>query len=99
MKKKLFVIAASMFICFFSFKTFAQVAPGDSGDGSGDPVSFTFKRNNGNGTAGGEAEIRVSFKVLPEHLPLIAEIVYEGSVISGIVMGAVDPSPFEKKGY
>ena len=102
MKKKLIPIAVFvLFISLFSSNSFAQADPGGSGSGGGtiDPSPVSFKRNNGNGTCGGEAEIRVSFSELPEYLPIIAEIKYEGNPITGVVTGDIDPSQFATKGY
>ena len=104
MKKKLFSLAIIFIISSVSFTTYGQSAPGDSGDGSGsgDPslvLPSSFKRNNGNGTCGGEAEIRVCFSVLPVHLPVITEIKYEGGSIKGLVFSEVDASKFARKGY
>jgi hypothetical protein len=105
MKKRFFPIAVFvLFISLFSSNTFAQPAPGDSGDGGPDGVGSTqpspvsFKRNNGNGTCGGEAQIRVAFNLLPDYLPVMEEIKYEGRTIP-VVFGDIDASQLVKKGY
>ena len=105
MKKKLFPIAVFvLIISFFSSNSFAQSAPGDSGGGGVDgevpsqPSPLSFKRNNGNGTCGGEAQIRVAFDLKPDYFPVIEEIKYEGHTIP-VVVGDIDASQLAKKGY
>lgn len=109
MKKKLFPIAA--FVLLLSSGSFAQTAPGDSGDGEGysDPDSLIvirlqpppvyFKRNNGNGTCGGVAEIRVYFSAFPDYPPTIEEIRSEARAVTGVVINDIDASEFTRKGY
>lgn len=85
-------------ICIFSTVTFAQTDPGGSGtggtgtggtgDGGGTVITtcpdVTFKRNNGNGTCWGYAQIRVTF---PDQFaqgftpPKIIAITYQGNPI------------------
>jgi hypothetical protein len=104
MKKKLFQIAGILFISFFSVTTFAQ---SDSGGAAGcadggvpsQPSPVSFRRNNGDGTCGGQAQIRVAFDLKPLYLPVIEEIKYEGQTIPGIVYGEIDSSQLAKKGY
>ena len=105
MKKRFFPIAVFvLFISLFSSNTFAQPVPGDSGDGGpngevpSQPSPVSFKRNNGNGTCGSEAQIRVAFNLLPDYLPAIEEIKYEGRTIP-VVFGDIDASQLAKKGY
>jgi hypothetical protein len=105
MKKKLFPIAVFvLFISLFSLNSFGQSAPGDSGSGGVDgevpsqPSPVSFKRNNGNGTCGGEAQIRVAFDKKPDWFPFIEEIKYEGHSIP-VVFGDIDASQLARKGY
>lgn len=105
MKKKLFPITVFvLFISLFSLNSFAQPAPGGSGSGgvdgevSSQPSPVSFKRNNGNGTCGGEAQIRVAFDKKPDWFPVMEEIKYEGRTIP-VVFGDIDASQLAKKGY
>ncbi len=97
MKKKLLTFTVSLLsLCIFSTAAFSQTAPGDDGTGSGGvdgggttgtqpPVTtcpdVSFKRNNGNGTCWGYAQIRVTF---PDQFaanftpPKIISITYKG---------------------
>lgn len=103
MKKKL-SIAAVLFLSFFSVATFAQDVPGDWGSGGPDghpksqPSPVAFKRNNGNGTCGREAEIRLYFKAKPDYMPTIQGILYEGNRINCDI-NPIDTSLLAKKGY
>ena len=103
MKTKLFT-AAILFLCFFSVTTFAQEDAGGSAGGGADvhPVSqpspVFFKRNNGNGTCGGEAQVRLYFKAKPDYLPTMQAVMYEGSVIQ-VNINPIDTSMLSKKGY
>lgn len=108
MKKRSFSIAAFvLFISLFSSAAFAQDDSGGSSGGSdggpdGHPISqpspVSFKRNNGNGTCGGQAEIRVAFNLIPDYSPTMQEIMYEGRRIP-VNIHPVDPSLLIKKGY
>lgn len=105
MKKRSFCLAGFLLLLsFLSSNTFAQPAPGDWGDGgpNGEPKSQPsptyFKRNNGNGTCGREAEIRVSFTLIPDYFPTIREIMYAGNRIN-VDINPIDASALLKKGY
>jgi hypothetical protein len=102
MKKKSIPIAVFvLFISLFCFKTFAQSDPGGSaGGGISQPSPVSFKRNNGNGTCGGVAEIRVSFSAIPDYLPTIEEIRIDGARGAiAFVIDNMDMSPLAQKGY
>jgi hypothetical protein len=105
MKKRLFSTAVlALFISLFCSDSFAQPDPGGSagGEPDGHPISqpspISFKRNNGNGTCRGEAEIRVAFNLIPDYMPALEEIKYQGNSI-GFVLGNIDTSQVAKKGY
>ena len=93
MKKKLLSFAVIVLsVCLFTTKTFAQVAPGDDGsggtppDGGGttgttvpaQPLGYHFTRNNGDGTCGGEAQIRLYYTTAPAVAPVLTQIYYQG---------------------
>ena len=106
MKKILHLfIALLISITFFSNSTSAQPAPGGSGDGGGvsnspQPCPVSFKRNNGNGTCGGDAQIRLSFNQLPEFAPTLVGILYDGVEITTVHMPVIgDVSNLASKGY
>lgn len=88
-------------ISLYGSNSFAQGAPGDSGSGGGftETSPLSLKRNNGNGTCGGEAEFRVAFSTLPDDLPIIAQVRSDTRDIPGIVIDNIDASPFVQKGY
>lgn len=82
MKKKLlsltFIILS---ICFVSASSFAQIAPGDSGSGTPvppQPLAYHFTRNNGDGTCGGAAQIRLYYTTAPTVAPVLTQIYYNG---------------------
>lgn len=95
MKKNYLKFAFLMLsICFFTAKTFAQTAPGDSGSGGTggtidggtttatpppQPLAIHFTRNNGDGTCGGEAQIRMYYSTAPTAAPVLTQIYYNGS--------------------
>lgn len=102
MKKKLFlIVVAVLCISAYSSTIFAQAIPGgsDNGEGFTETSPVSLKRNNGNGTCGGEAEFRVAFSTLPDDLPIIAQIRSDTRDIKGIVIDNIDASPFAQKGY
>jgi hypothetical protein len=110
MKKKL-MTAIVLFVTLYSSNTFAQTAPGDSGDGGIDggqdthptiqlqPAPLSFKRNNGDGTCGGEGEIRVVFPYMPDYLPTIDQVRAFERDVQGIVIEGGAGSEFQQKGY
>ena len=57
-----------------------------------------FKRNNGNGTCGSEAEIRMYFTTCPATAPIIDSIRANG-VIANVTISAPDSSNCASKGY
>ncbi len=106
MKKLLFTSIMLISICLTSIKTFAQPAPGNSGGGIGgggaavQPCPVSFKRNNGNGTCGGDAQIRLSFNQLPQFAPELVLVSYDGAEITTIIMPVEgDVSNLASKGY
>lgn len=92
MKKNLFSLAILVLSITISSKTFAQEAPGGSGDGSGSidagtaagpstaiqPSAVQFFRNNGDGTCGGSAQIRLYYTTVPTIAPTLDNIIYNG---------------------
>lgn len=57
-----------------------------------------FKRNNGNGTCGSQAEVRMFFSSCPATAPIIDSIRANG-VIANVTVGAPDDSKCASKGY
>ena len=94
MKRKLLSFTI-LFVAFtvFSISSFAQVVPGGSGDGSGtppdgggttgtpipQPTAIHFTRNNGDGTCGGLAQIRLYYTTAPTVAPVLTQIEYNGA--------------------
>lgn len=100
MKKVFFrAVTVLLYTFLFSSSAFAQVVPGgsggggviDPGTGGGGvvydcPQSYSFKRNNGNGwgVCHGDAQIRIAFTQLPQVIPQLTGIYYEGNKITTI---------------
>ncbi len=83
--------------------TFAQTRDtGGSADGSclTYPSPSLFKRNNGQGTCGGDAQIRLYFNERPTVVPTLMAIYYNGEQVAGVLVPIEgDISTFDKKGY
>lgn len=92
MKKRLqsfAIITLSLFT--FSAASFGQIAPGGSGSGTPPPVDgggttvasqplpTSFTRNNGDGTCGMEAQIRLYYTTAPTASPVLQNIWYNGA--------------------
>ena len=102
MKKRFVRIALFvLFISAFTSDSFAQAAPGDAATGTIalQPAPLSFKRNNGNGTCGREAEIRVTFPIVPDWMPNIEEIRAAEQTLQGIIVTNIDASEAAQKGY
>jgi hypothetical protein len=82
MKKKFTISAALLFITVMSFAQCPDY----------------FMRNNGNGTCGSEAEIRMYFATCPAVAPAIDSIYVNGSK-ANVTVGAPDDSKCSAKGY
>lgn len=102
MKNILVLVSLVLFTCLFSTKTFAQREAGGTSAGSGthQPCPDYFKRNNGNGTCGGDAQIRVYFSQQVTSAPVLTAVWYQGEQITGIALPVYgDMSELSKKGY
>ena len=99
------LLAAFLFAAFTLTATdsFAQRDAGFSANGNcipTQPSPTSFKRNNGQGTCGGDAQIRLYFNERPTVIPSIMAIYYEGGPVEGILLPIEgDISTFDKKGY
>jgi hypothetical protein len=85
-----------------SEKSLAQRDAGGTNQGVStiEPCPESFKRNNGNGTCGGDAQIRLTFNQLPSTAPALVGIWYNGNLINGIVLPAYgNINELDKKGY
>ena len=79
-------------LSIFSTTTFAQAPPGGAADGSGvpptdaspgsgiavQPTGIHFFRNNGDGTCGMQAQIRLYYTTAPTAQPMLTQIYYDG---------------------
>lgn len=98
----------------FSDKTFAQRDAGGSSSGSNgvyagssapdcviEPKPVSFKRNNGQGTCGGDGQIRLKFHQNPSEAPVLIALMHEdGSPITHISLPVKgDATDLNKKGY
>lgn len=108
MKKSNYIILVLiLFLNLFSSPIFAQTAPGGSGDGgsigsgntSPQPCPVSFKRNDGNGTCGGDAQIRLNFNQLPQFAPTLVSIWYDGEEITNIITPIEGDASTLSKGY
>ncbi|MDQ6757984.1 MAG: hypothetical protein M3004_13740, partial [Bacteroidota bacterium] len=99
-------------ICFFSAKSFAQATPGGSADGgttvdgggttstTPQPLGVQFMRNNGDGTCGGNAQIRLYYNTAPTIAPTLDNIIYNGApLIANFVPKGSILSDLTTKGY
>ncbi len=83
-------ITLSTALILLTITSFSQAVPGDNTDC---PTIFDIKRNNGGnfpqgqGTCGGDAEIRLYVKACPTVPPILDSIYYEGKKIEGITFG------------
>ena len=113
MKKILFSTVLLLSLCFFSTDTFAQdEVPGGSSDGTGgtvdgggttvavQPLAVHFIRNNGDGTCGGLAQIRLYYSIAPTIAPVLTQIYYEGQPLySNFSPVKGDISKYSTTGY
>lgn len=113
MKKTLLSLTVVLFMTFFSTNVFAQPAPGDNGsggtppDGGGtgitipaQPLAYHFTRNNGDGTCGGEAQIRMYYTTAPTVAPILTQIDYNGAPLyTNFLPVTGDISGCATKGY
>ena len=114
MKTKLLTAFLIVLWCtIFSNTTLAQRDAGGSSAGGGNysgsnspdciiqPSPVSFKRNNGQGTCGGDGQIRLSFNQNPTEAPVLTALMYEdGSPITYISVPIIgDVSDLAKKGY
>ena len=85
-KKLLFLTVALLSFATFSCKknllgttTYLRGGGGSTGGIPNEPTPTGFKRNNGNGTCGGSAQIRVSIDTCPSYAPTLEAIYQETS--------------------
>lgn len=100
--KNIFPFALMLFATFIlSSKSFSQDAGGSaSGYANSQPCPVSFKRNNGNGTCGGDAQIRLNFNEAPQFAPTLVAVYYNGAAVTGIILPIEgDLSNFAAKGY
>ena len=101
-KQLLFLIVALISLISFSCKknllgttSYIRGGGGSTGGIILMPMATGFKRNNGNGTCGGNAQIRVTFDTIPGYTPTL-EAVYQpsgnvlGPALTGITFGVGD---------
>jgi len=75
------------------------VIRGGGGSASGEVLELPdfFKRNNGNGTCGGSAQIRAQYTICPTQLPVLDKVysIGNGTIteIPGLTFGAGDVGP------
>lgn len=80
-KKKFTFLLTLLLTCMISNVAFTQSRDaGGSGDGSGgsQPCPTSFTRNNGDGSCGGEAQIRLYYTTPPTVAPTLHTILYNG---------------------
>lgn len=115
MKKVLLSFTVVLLMSFFSVNIFAQDVPGgESGggggttppDGSGtgstapQPTGVHFTRNNGDGTCGGQAQIRLYYTTAPTVAPVLTQIYYqEAPLFANFVPVTANISNYASTGY
>lgn len=113
MKKNLLKFAFLFSLSLFSITSFAQDVPGGSGDGSvtppdgggtsgsaTQPLSVHFTRNNGDGTCGGMAQIRMYYTAAPTVAPVLTQIYYQGAPLySNFTAVTGNLSTYASNGY
>ena len=115
MKKVLLSFTAVLFMSLFSANLFAQDVPGgESGggggtppDGSGtggtvasQPLGYHFTRNNGDGTCGDKAQIRLYYTTAPTVAPVLTQIYYqEAPLFANFAPVTGNIADFATKGY
>ena len=99
----------------FSANLFAQDVPGGSSDGGGgtppdpggtgttvpaQPLGIHFTRNNGDGTCGGLAQIRLYYTTAPTVAPVLTQIDYNGAPLyTNFTPVTGNIADFATKGY
>ena len=80
MKKQIFTLSIVTFLLILSSnKIFAQRDAGGSAGGTPpQPCPTQFTRNNGDGTCGGQAQIRLYFTTPPLFAPTLENILFNG---------------------
>ena len=104
-KQLLFLVVALISLISFSCKknllgttTYIRGGGGSTGGAVQLPLATGFKRNNGNGTCGGAAQIRVTFDTIPGYAPTL-EAIYQptgtvlGPALTGYTFNAGDMGP------
>ncbi len=90
-------------ITVFSTTTYAQRSAGGSSDGSctPQPTPVSFKRNNGEGTCGNNAEIRLKFNQSPTEGPVLIGLMYDDGtpVLNTVLPVTGNSSELDHKGY
>lgn len=113
MKKKILSFVAFAAITLFTSNAFAQDTPGGESGGGGtpppdgsattipaQPAAAHFTRNNGDGTCGDKAQIRMYYTVAPTVAPVLTQIYYEGQpLFSNFVPVNGNITDFASKGY
>ncbi len=86
--KKFFTLSTALIL--LAITTFAQTTPGNNTEC---PTIYDIKRNNGGnfpqgqGTCGGDAEIRLYVRSCPSNPPRLDSIYYEGKKLQGLQFG------------
>lgn len=112
MKKRLLTFAVLILSLCITSTSFAQDDSGGSAgtgggtpDGGGttvtaQPTGVHFTRNNGDGTCGGQAQIRMYYATAPTVAPVLNQIWYNGATLySNFVPVTGDISNYATTGY
>lgn len=113
MKQKIISSLIAFSFLVISNISFAQADSGGSagGDGSGlppdpgttvtaQPIPFHFTRNNGDGTCGGLAQIRMYYTTAPTTAPVLTQIYYNGQpLFANFTPVTGDLSTYAATGY
>ena len=113
MKKVLLSFTVVLCMTLFSTNIFAQDVPGGESDGGGgtppdgggttvaaQPLGYHFTRNNGDGTCGDKAQIRLYYTTAPTVAPVLTQIYYEGQPLyANFTPVTGNIADFATKGY
>ena len=115
MKKRLLTFAALILsICIGATNTYAQDDSGGAAGSTGpivsggttattataQPLAVHFTRNNGDGTCGGQAQIRFYYTVAPTVAPVLTQIYYQDQPLyTNLLPVTGNITGFASKGY
>lgn len=114
MKKIIFCLSSVICLSLFSLNVIAQEDSGGFSNGEGgtnpdgstttvvaaQPLAFHFTRNNGDGSCGDKAQIRMYYTTAPTVAPVLNQIYYQGEpLFANFQPVTANIADFATKGY